>query len=109
MIVLGRSEVWLFGKKFAGHAKMQTEPAIAGKAKQHPFAMAFGRNEFGAGEGAFELRRVDTARHAFPGIEVNAQNFFADANIPTPPVKFDFRQFGHGRILTSDRMNCCSK
>jgi hypothetical protein len=40
---------------------------------------------------------------------MHAHDGFADPNVPTPPEKFDFRQFGHDRMLTRDRMNRCSK
>jgi hypothetical protein len=88
---------------------MQSKPNVAGEAKEHPFAVAFRAEEFGGDQSFLELSGVDAARHALFRVEVNSRDGFSQASIPSSPVKFDFRQFGHDRMLTGDRMNRCPK
>lgn len=71
--------------------------------------MTLGTEEFRAGEGFFHERSIHSAGDAFLRIEVDTQDWLTDSDVPTSSEKFDFRQFGHDRMLTGDRMNCCSK
>ena len=88
---------------------MNAEPDVARETKEHAFAVAFGFQEFGAGKRFLHFVCINAAGYALFCVDVHACERLSDSDIPASSVKFDFRQFGHDRMLTRDRMNACSK
>ena len=109
MIVFAGREVGGFGRELSSHAEMNAEPNVAGETEEHAFAVTFGFQEFRAGQRFLHRVSIDAAGDAFLRVDVDARDCLSDSDIPASSVKFDFRQFGHDRMLTRDRMNGCSK
>ncbi len=94
VIVLSRGESAIGKGQLAGHAKMNAEPEIPRKTKEHLFAAGFGRVQALAGETGDPLQ-VASAKDPLTGVQMNACDFSSYPGVPLFAEKLDFGKFWH--------------
>lgn len=92
-----------YGFEFAGHAEVDSEPGVFGKAEEHLFAVGLGIEQLRAGERGPQFIAINAAQDAFFPMEMDGNDALVASGIPLFAVIFDFGQFGHGRINRKER------
>ena len=90
MIMPARTEIGHLGVRFAGHAKMDSEPVVAGKFEVHLFSEPCRSQQPFAGKIFPERTRVGAAEHIFAGVQAKIDNLVAKAGVPLFAKPLDF-------------------
>ena len=84
-----------FDPQHSTHSKMKTEPTATRKTEEQFFPMRLRSQQSSTFHGINEECGLCSAKEASSRVERDATNFLAEPRIPLPPIKLDFRQFGH--------------
>jgi len=91
------------GFELAGHAEVDSEPGVFGKAEEHLFAVGLGIKQLRASERGAEFGDINPAQNAFFRMQMDGNDPLVASRFPLFAVIFDFGQFGHGRINRKER------
>ena len=99
VIVLVGSKISRFHPELAAHSKMNPEPVIAGKHKEHLLPACAGAEQPLARETTIERRHVRSAKESLLPVQLHRQDLVADPGVPSFPKILDLGQLRHGRRL----------
>jgi len=99
VIVFGGQVVGTLGGEFSGHAKVDAQPAVGTKAKEHLFPMSLDRPERLSGQGRAQAGAINIPKNPFPVVQVNAQHLFVQRRGPAAAEIENLGKFRHqGRV-----------
>jgi hypothetical protein len=96
VVMLFRAKTRTHSSHSSGHPKMQPEPILVRKSKEHSFAARFGTQQLRSGQLLTQSARVGSAKDAFPSVQGDAGNPMPNPDVPTPPKILHLGQLRHG-------------
>ena len=94
-----------FGREFAGHAKVDAQPAVGAKAKEHLLPMGLDRPERLSGECRAQAGGIDSAENPLPVMQVDAQNLLIQRRGPAAAEIENLGKFRHRERVRAAREN----
>jgi hypothetical protein len=101
VIVLLRTKIRGRNLHSSAHPKMEPEPILVRKSKEHSLAARFRTQQTRSSQLAAQSARVGPAKDAFPRVQAGPSNLVPDAGVPPAPKIFYLRQLRHGRNLNA--------
>src|SRR4051812_11037490 len=95
MVVLAGRESIRLGPKMSSHPKMNPEPGVSGKSKQHLFPARLGTEQASSRQLAFQGRDIRLPKNPFVPVQCHRFDCLSNPWIPLLSIKFDFRQLRH--------------
>jgi len=99
MIMFAGQMVGWLGREFAGHAKVNAQPAVGTETKEHLFSVGLDGTELLSGQKFGKVGWANSSEDPFSRVEMDSGDLFAEADFPLLCEVMHFCELRHKQKL----------